>query len=144
MVLTDSEFNILNILRVVKQAGDKELNLSISEKYDTDILAREFTKLDTQKALDEILSLSTQVIRKSFNTISSSFINLILDFGPQLTNHVLVECSINPNSKLSELDNGKIFSLFLGQNIPQALLNALKMGEEIIDNIRNKPSKVFI
>lgn len=102
LVLTDFEFNILNILRPRVAGEDKFL---VRESYPVELAKQEFTLLDLTKVRD-ILSKA-----KETDTLKKILMPHF-DYGPNLLEHLLLQFGFAPNTKLKDFDiEGNIVKL---------------------------------
>jgi len=130
LVLTDFELKILNILRP-RVAGEERF--LVRETYPVELAKQEFSTLD-EAVLREAFGKA-----KETDTLKKVLMPHF-DLGPALLEHLLLQESLHPSSKLKEVDLDTILPSLLTalQNLPFFLKNREKQGY-VIQKAETRP-----
>ncbi|KAK9767340.1 hypothetical protein K7432_002958 [Basidiobolus ranarum] len=92
IILTDHTYKILTLLRVVQ--SNENVRMVVGEIYDTKAVAREFTSMDRER-------LSEVVEKAGPKDTLKKLLNACFDYGPALTEHIILLAKMDPNLKVA-------------------------------------------
>ncbi|KAI9139262.1 fibronectin-binding protein A N-terminus-domain-containing protein [Paraphysoderma sedebokerense] len=129
IILTDGDYNILSLLRVVKP--DESTKFAVGEKYNVES-ARKFEPITKERL---VLSLNQADPKDTLKKL----LNSKFDFGPHLTEHCILRAGLNPNLKVSSQFDKQ-------EDSPQcqSLFQALQEGDAILNNLRQTSHKGYL
>lgn len=146
IILTDHEMVILYVLR--PHVEGEEVRFAVKEKYPTD-RAREKTNIiptniedilvkESQKKGATLKKALISHLGKYFISVKSAIRKFdkfyFSEFGPALTEHVILEAGFSSNAKLGK-------DVDISRDL-ETIVEALKKAQEIMENAKNVPSKV--
>jgi len=130
IILTDQDYRILTLLRVVQP--NENVKMAINEIYDTQTIARDFQPVQLEKVQSVLRAAGPKDVLKKV-------INTNFDYGPSLSEHAILQAKLDPNLKVStELDTS--------EDSPQmkALLDSLMEADKLIEAVGTTVPKGYI
>ncbi|ORX62000.1 hypothetical protein DM01DRAFT_1331468 [Hesseltinella vesiculosa] len=130
IILTDHEYRIMAVLRVVQQSDTVSTN--VGEIYNLDSTVAGFDKIDAEKLKEVLLAAKPKDPLKKV-------LNVAFAYGPAMIEHIILEAGLNPNLKVAtELD--------MSAESPALdnLLKAFAKGDEMVASSGNKVPKGYI
>ncbi|KAG0171134.1 hypothetical protein DFQ28_003900 [Apophysomyces sp. BC1034] len=118
IILTDQDYRILAILRVVQ--ASETLSMAVGEIYNIQSALHDFSSVHMDK-LQEVLRKAgpKDILKKVLNTA--------FDYGPAMTEHIILDAQLNPNMKVaSEFDSAE------GSPMLRDLFDAFGRGDELV------------
>ncbi|ORY93012.1 fibronectin-binding protein A N-terminus-domain-containing protein [Syncephalastrum racemosum] len=130
IIFTDDKYQIIALLRVVK--ASETAKLTIGDTYNVQSALPDFPQLDVDKL--------RQVLRDAGpKDTLKKVLNVALEYGPAMTEHIILEAGLNPNMKVaSEFDNSD------GSPMLDALLAAFKQGDDMVASTKENIPKGYI
>ncbi|KAJ1969600.1 hypothetical protein H4R35_006096 [Dimargaris xerosporica] len=130
IILTDSEYCILALLRVVKP--NEDTRIAVGQTYDIHQFAREFEPMTADRLTNVLRSAGPKDgLKKVINTHTA--------YGPALTEHVLCRADLEPTLKVAtQFDTTPESSQFT------RLLAELNEADRLIQTLQHRPAKGYI
>ncbi|KAG2182712.1 hypothetical protein INT44_005692 [Umbelopsis vinacea] len=130
IILTDHEYRILTLLRVVQPS--ENVKMAIGEIYDAKSIARDFQSVQLEK-------LQTVLRAAGPKDVLKKVINTNFDYGPSLSEHAILVAKLDPNLKAAtEMDTSE------GSPQMKALLEALEDADKLIEAVGTTVPKGYI
>ncbi|KAI8066316.1 fibronectin-binding protein A N-terminus-domain-containing protein [Gongronella butleri] len=130
IILTDQDYRIMSVLRVVQQS--ENVTTTVGEVYKMESTLHDFQKVDATKLKQVLAAAGPKDVLKKV-------LNHGFEYGPAMTEHIILEAGLNPNLKVAtELD--------ISDDSPvlDDLLQAFIKGDEMVTSSGNKVSKGYI
>ncbi|KAF7728253.1 hypothetical protein EC973_006534 [Apophysomyces ossiformis] len=130
IILTDEEYRILAILRVVQSS--ETLSMAVGDIYNVDTALRDFSRIEANQL--------QAVLRKAGpKDPLKKVLNIAFDYGPAMTEHIILTARLNPNMKVaSDFDTAEDSPML------QDLLAAFHKGDEMIASTATAVPKGYI
>ncbi|KAI8086191.1 fibronectin-binding protein A N-terminus-domain-containing protein [Halteromyces radiatus] len=129
IILTDHEYRILTLLRVVQS---DTVRMVAGEIYNIDATLRDFQKVEVDKL--------KQVLQKAGpKDTLKKILNIGFEYGPAMTEHIILEAGLNPNTKVATEFDCSDDSPAL-----KDLLVAFTKSDEMVASTANKVPKGYI
>ncbi|KAI8338866.1 fibronectin-binding protein A N-terminus-domain-containing protein [Chlamydoabsidia padenii] len=130
IILTDHEYRILALLRVVQNT--ETARMAPGEIYNMDVTLHDFQKVDAEKL--------KQVLQKAGpKDTLKKLLNIGFEYGPAMTEHIILEAGLNPNAKVATEFDSSDDSPAL-----QDLLAAFGKGDEMVASTANTVPNGYI
>ncbi|KAG0225379.1 hypothetical protein BGW42_004465 [Actinomortierella wolfii] len=130
IILTDGEYRILAILRVVQP--NEKVRMAVGEIYDVSKFTRSFQPVDKENV--------TNYLRKAGpKDMLKKVLNNNTDYGPALAEHAILTANLTPNTLVA---TG--FDTSDGSPDLEALYNSMKEADNIMEGKGNLPKKGYI
>ncbi|KAI8580214.1 hypothetical protein K450DRAFT_238706 [Umbelopsis ramanniana AG] len=130
IILTDHEYRILTLLRVVQPS--ENVKMAIGEIYDAKSIARDFQSVQLEK-------LQTVLRAAGPKDVLKKVINTNFDYGPSLSEHAILVAKLDPNLKAAtDMDTSE------GSPQMKALLEALEEADKLIEAVGTTVPKGYI
>ncbi|KAG2177194.1 hypothetical protein INT43_007851 [Umbelopsis isabellina] len=130
IILTDQDYHILTLLRVVQP--NENVKMAIGEVYDTKAIARDFQSVQLEK-LQSVLKAAgpKDYLKKVINTN--------FDYGPSLSEHAILRADLDPNMRVAtDMDTSD------GSPKLQSLLGTLEEADKLIEAVGSTVPKGYI
>ncbi|CAO3640297.1 unnamed protein product [Cunninghamella blakesleeana] len=128
--LTDHEYRILAVLRIVQNS--ETVNTNVGEIYNMDATVRDFQKVDIEKLKHVLQKASPKDTLKKI-------LNIGFEYGPAMTEHIILEAGLDPNMKVAT-----DFDYSDDSPALKDLLEAFIKGDEMVGSTSNKVPKGYI
>ncbi|CAO3664318.1 unnamed protein product [Umbelopsis ramanniana] len=130
IILTDQDYRILTLLRVVQPS--ENVKMAIGEIYDAKSIARDFQSVQLEK-------LQTVLRAAGPKDVLKKVINTNFDYGPSLSEHAILVAKLDPNLKAAtDMDTSE------GSPQMKALLEALEEADKLIEAVGTTVPKGYI
>ncbi|KAH8552205.1 hypothetical protein BGW37DRAFT_424420 [Umbelopsis sp. PMI_123] len=130
IILTDQDYRILTLLRVVQP--NEIVKMAIGEIYDTKAIARDFQSVQLEKLQGVLRAAGPKDVLKKV-------INTNFDYGPSLSEHAILVAKLDPNLKVAtDMDTSE------GSPQMKALLEALEEADKLIEAVGTTVPKGYI
>ncbi|CAM0135522.1 hypothetical protein VKS41_005168 [Umbelopsis sp. WA50703] len=130
IILTDQDYHILTLLRVVQP--NENVKMAIGEVYDTKAIARDFQSVQLEKLQNILKSAGPKDVLKKV-------INTNFDYGPSLSEHAILRAHLDPNLKVAtDMDTAE------GSPQMQSLLSTLEEADKMIEAVGTTVPKGYI
>ncbi|KAJ2961396.1 hypothetical protein NQZ79_g3433 [Umbelopsis isabellina] len=130
IILTDQDYHILTLLRVVQP--NENVKMAIGEIYDTKTIARDFQSVQLEKLQNVLKSAGPKDVLKKV-------INTNFDYGPSLSEHAILRAQLDPNLKVAtDMDTSD------GSPKMQSLFSALEEADKLIEAVGTTVPKGYI
>ncbi|CAO3590807.1 unnamed protein product [Absidia cylindrospora] len=130
IILTDHEYRILTLLRVVQNS--ETARMAPGEIYNIDATLHDFQKVDADKLKHVLQKAGPKDTLKKL-------LNIGFEYGPAMTEHIILEAGLNPNTKVATEFDCSDESPAL-----QDLLAAFSKGDEMVASTANKVPNGYI
>ncbi|ORZ14664.1 fibronectin-binding protein A N-terminus-domain-containing protein [Absidia repens] len=130
IILTDHEYRILTLLRVVQNS--ETARMAPGEIYNIDATLHDFQKVDADKLKNVLQKAGPKDTLKKL-------LNIGFEYGPAMTEHIILEAGLNPNTKVATEFDCSDESPAL-----QDLLAAFSKGDEMVASTANKVPNGYI
>ncbi|CAO3636146.1 unnamed protein product [Cunninghamella echinulata] len=130
ILLTDHEYRILAVLRVVQNS--ETVNTTVGEIYNMNATLHDFQKVDIEKL--------KQVLQKAGpKDTLKKILNIGFEYGPAMTEHIILEAGLDPNTKVAT-----DFDYSDDSPALKDLLEAFIKGDEMVASTGNKVPNGYI
>ncbi|OAD78993.1 hypothetical protein PHYBLDRAFT_86209, partial [Phycomyces blakesleeanus NRRL 1555(-)] len=128
IILTDQDYRILALLRIVQSTESK---MAVGEIYDIkSVVLQDFKPV-------EIDQLQTVLHKAGPKDTLKKILNIGFEYGPAMIEHIILEANLNPNMKVAtEFDSSE------GSPMMRSLHSAFLKGAEIVESTNNAVPKV--
>ncbi|KAL0093728.1 fibronectin-binding protein A N-terminus-domain-containing protein [Phycomyces blakesleeanus] len=130
IILTDQDYRILALLRIVQSTESK---MAVGEIYDIkSVVLQDFKPV-------EIDQLQTVLHKAGPKDTLKKILNIGFEYGPAMIEHIILEANLNPNMKVAtEFDSSE------GSPMMRSLHSAFLKGAEIVESTNNAVPKGYI
>ncbi|KAG0266612.1 hypothetical protein DFQ27_009619 [Actinomortierella ambigua] len=130
IILTDGEYRILAILRVVQPS--EKVKMAVGEIYDVSKFTRTFQPVDKENVTNYLKKAGPKDMLKKL-------LNSNTDYGPALAEHAIVTANLSPNTLVA---TG--FDTSDGSPDLEALYHTMLEADQIMEGKGNLPKKGYI